>query len=76
MVHCVYIHQNKKNGKIYVGYSGRYEERWKDTLRDAFNPISQHYGLAISGAIRKYGWDGFTHQVIEEFDDQKEALEA
>lgn len=54
----VYIHKNKINGKAYVGITGRnVEDRWGKNGR-AYKGQSFYY------AIQKYGWDGFTHEII------------
>ncbi len=57
-MYTVYVHQNKTNGKRYVGITSRdVKIRWK-----------KGYGysdkLPIGRAIRKYGWDGFTHEIL------------
>ena len=57
--YCVYIHRNRENGKVYVGITCRSpEERWQNGK--GYDPKS-HFGQAI----KKYGWDGFEHDVIE-----------
>lgn len=54
--YCVYVHTNKANGKRYVGItSQKPEERWKRGYS-----CNDHF----SHAIKKYGWDGFDHEVI------------
>lgn len=57
--YSVYIHQNKINGKRYIGLTSmKVEQRWR--LGDGYR--NQLFGKAIE----KYGWDNFTHIVIEE----------
>lgn len=54
----VYVHQNKTNGKRYVGMTSRDPKaRWKRGLGYSDQ-------LPIGRAFRKYGWDGFTHEII------------
>lgn len=54
---CVYMHTNILNGKIYIGITGRPpEQRWENG--------HGYRGGAFRAAINKYGWDGFTHQVL------------
>ena len=55
---CVYMHENRVNGKKYIGITGqRPEKRWKNGLGYANN-------LHLTSAIAKYGWDGFAHEIL------------
>lgn len=51
----IYIHSNKVNGKVYVGQSRNLKNRWSSRYS------SQTY---FSNAIKKWGWDGFDHQIV------------
>lgn len=54
----VYIHTNKANGKKYVGItSQKPEDRW-------LGGHGYDRNLKFGRAIEKYGWDGFTHEVL------------
>lgn len=54
----VYKHTNKTNGKVYIGItSTSVESRW----RNGEGYYSQEY---FYKAIKKYGWEGFTHEVL------------
>lgn len=56
--YCVYVHTNKSNGKKYVGITNRKpEDRWKRGSAYKANP---HF----YNSIKKYGWDGFEHNVV------------
>ena len=56
--YCVYVHTNKTNGKKYVGITcQKPQRRWGDGRNYRFN---QHF----YGAIKKYGWDGFSHEIL------------
>lgn len=76
MKHYVYVHQNKSNSKIYVGYSSELDKRWRSTKNAAFNPNDEQHNEPLYRAIRRDGWDGFIHQTIEEFDNEQDALDA
>lgn len=56
--YCVYVHTNKTNGKKYVGITSRKPtERWH-------GGSNYKYNLHFYSAIKKYGWDGFDHDVL------------
>lgn len=56
--YVVYLHRNKINGKIYVGQTCNLSERWRGEGKNYFNSIKFY------NAIKKYGWDNFSHEVI------------
>lgn len=59
--YVVYAHINKINKKVYVGQTCQMlQRRW----RDGKGYIAQNTYFA--NAITKYGWDNFTHIVLEE----------
>ena len=56
--YCVYCHTNLANGKRYIGITFREpEKRW---LRGK----GYKNNVYFSRAIEKYGWDGFSHDII------------
>lgn len=57
--YLVYIHQNKINGKLYVGITGQNpKNRW--------GRGSTYKGcIHFYNAIKKYGWDGFDHIIVK-----------
>ena len=60
----IYKYQNKINGKIYIGQSTNIENRYRQHLYDA--DVRPEDGTGIDLAIRKYGIDNFTFEIIEE----------
>ena len=68
-MYCLYCHTNKTNGKKYFGVtSQRPTHRWNNGK--AYSSCSRFYD-----AIQKYGWDGFTHEVLKEDLDEATAHE-
>ena len=60
MAWIIYKHTNKINGLSYIGQtSQKAEERW----RDGKGYIGSSY---FFNAILKYGWDNFSHEIIED----------
>ena len=57
--YVVYVHQNKKNGKRYIGITNNPSKRWGCKGKN-YKGCPRFYA-----AIQKYGWDGFTHEIIE-----------
>lgn len=56
--YVVYIHQNKINGKRYIGITNNTSKRWYGNGKKYENcPV-------FNSAIKKYGWDNFHHVVI------------
>lgn len=56
--YVVYIHKNILNGKVYVGQTCNLSERWRNNGKNYFNSIKFY------NAIKKYGWNNFTHEVV------------
>jgi len=55
----IYKHKNLKNGKIYIGQTAQEtEDRWEDGKRN--------YNKHLVRAIKKYGWQGFSHEILYE----------
>lgn len=66
--YCVYIHQNRINGKRYVGITSQVpESRWRN---------GAGYSHQVFGkAIKKYGWNNFNHIIISDNLSEEEAKE-
>lgn len=55
----LYIHINKSNNKVYIGWSGNPKARWDSG--QGYNRKCHRY---FWHAIQKYGWSGFYHIII------------
>ena len=64
----IYKITNLINGKCYIGQSINIEKRWKDHQIVATNPNDNGYNYPLYKAIRKYGQENFSWEVIEECD--------
>lgn len=66
--YCVYIHTNIENGKVYIGITCQsLKSRW--LKGKGYESQTKFYN-----AIKKYGWDGFYHDVLY-YDITKEQAE-
>lgn len=63
---CVYLATNTVNGKRYVGFASDLKARKKIHRCEALSRSSPYL---FYKAIRKYGWDAFTWEVLHESDD-------
>ena len=56
---CVYKHTNKATGKVYVGRCRwpNYKKRWN-------NGNGYKNAMLFWPEIEKYGWNGFTHEIL------------
>lgn len=59
MIHSIYKFTNNINGKVYIGYTKDIKSRCYYHKRN-----SQLLKSAFYDAIKKYGWDNFTFEVI------------
>ena len=57
--YIIYLHVDKINNKVYVGITGHSdpELRWRHGREYRKNAV-------FTGALDKYGWDGFEHMVL------------
>ena len=57
--YCIYIHRNKINNKVYIGQTcQKPEKRWNYGLGYKNSPY-------FFAAIQLYGWDNFSHEILE-----------
>ena len=68
-MHYIYKFTNKINGKVYIGQTNNIEQRKRGHKSTAYNSKAHDYTNAFHNAIRKYGWENFDFEVIEEIDD-------
>lgn len=64
----IYKITNKVNGKCYIGQSTHIEKRWKDHYYTHQNMNDEGYNYPLYRAMRKYGYDNFTFEILEECD--------
>lgn len=58
--HTIYIHTNKKDGKVYIGQTNQ-----TDLTRRWGGGHGYRRCRYFMNAINKYGWNGFTHEILE-----------
>lgn len=59
----IYKHTNKINGKSYIGQTKQtLDRRWRNGIGYTKDNQDTHFARAI----KKYGWDNFIHEVLEE----------
>ena len=64
---CIYMYENKINGKIYIGQAMNFNKRHRDHCKTSNNSIY------IDRALKKYGKDNFNvYILIENLDSQEE----
>lgn len=74
-VWCIYVHALVVDGRRYVGQT-KYtmEARWKLHVRSVYKTFAG--GSRFTSAIRKYGSEAFSHEVLEYVNSQWEADKA
>lgn len=65
----IYKYTNKITGKHYIGQTNNLQKRFSGHKSEAFNPNASGYNLPFHAAIRKYGMENFTYDVLEEIAD-------
>jgi len=59
------------NGKVYIGRASDFNRRMIEHKSTATKTYSSKYQYALYRAIRKYGWDNFTKEILIETDDEQ-----
>lgn len=62
----IYKITNLINGKCYIGQSVNIQKRFISHKSIAFNPKAKSYNYPLYRAIRKYGWENFYFEILEE----------
>lgn len=71
----IYLYVNKINGHQYVGQTNNIQKRFNGHKSDSYNKNSHSYNYPLHNAIRKYGLENFSFEVIESGLTQEEANE-
>lgn len=62
----IYKFENKINHMIYIGQSINLEERYKKHKQNIYD---KNHTEEFYKGLREYGWDNFTYEILESFDD-------
>lgn len=65
----IYKFTNKINGHCYIGQTNNLQKRYNGHKSESFNSKVNGYWLPLHCAIRKYGIENFSYEVIEEIAD-------
>lgn len=66
----IYKITNKINGKTYIGMTSfNMEKRWKEHIWESSSSKSHCYNTKFHKALRKYGFDKFEKEIIDESND-------
>ena len=65
----IYKITNVINGKVYIGQSTDVEKRYKKHMNTIFNPNLHQYNYAIYQAMRKYGLENFSFEILIEVEE-------
>lgn len=66
MICGIYKITNTINNKCYIGQSKDIYRRWREEKTAVTNPADSEYESPRSRAIRKYGLENFTFEILEE----------
>lgn len=65
----IYKFTNKINHKVYIGKSQNLEQRYQSHKRNYNNKNLQDYNTKFYRALRKYGFNNFDYEIIEQSND-------
>lgn len=66
----IYKYTNKINGKSYIGQTNRPRQRVNEHRCHSLSPNKK---VAFYNAVKKYGWDNFTYEILEELEAEDSA---
>lgn len=75
-MNVVYKITNQINKKSYIGSSTHIETRWKQHINNAFNLNNSNYFYPLQCAIRKYGVENFTFEILKNDFNDVNSMEA
>lgn len=67
----IYKITNLVNGKVYIGQSTNIKKRFTKHRNTAFNPNYLEYDYPLYRAMRKYGIENFSFEVLEECNEEE-----
>lgn len=68
-MYYIYKFTNKISGKHYIGQTNNLQKRYNGHKSESFNQKASGYWLPFHCAIRKYGIENFSYEVLEEIAD-------
>ena len=71
----IYKYTNKLNNKVYIGQSINLERRKYAHKSSAFNKNAVDYDSQFHQAIRKYGYENFSYEIIAEISSEEYSKE-
>lgn len=71
----IYKVTNKINNKVYIGQSINIENRFQQHKNNCLNENLKDYNTKFYRALRKYGVENFTFEIIEELKDKEKLNE-
>lgn len=66
MISGIYKITNKINGHYYIGQAADFKSRMRGHKNSSLDKTNKDYNSPIHRTIRKYGWDNFEKEIIEE----------
>lgn len=71
----IYKFQNKINNKVYIGQSVNIKQRKYQHFSSAYNEKANDYNSQFHQALRKYGVENFSFEILEEFSSEEYSKE-